>query len=65
MTEKQAERIIQQNNIIILLMHQQVMATCGHGSAAILMANKAVEENTKAMEANHENQSCIVMRNGI
>lgn len=55
MTEEQAARIIQQNNIIILLLHQQVMAACGHEGAALVMANKAVEENTKAMEQRQEN----------
>jgi hypothetical protein len=50
MTEQQADRLIQQNNLIMIMLHANVNAAAGHTSVALLGANKALEINNDAME---------------
>lgn len=56
MTEKQADRLIQQNNLIMIMLHANVNAAAGNGGIALLAANKAMEINVAAQEQNGEDK---------
>ena len=54
MTEAQAARLIQQNNLLIILAQQQIAAQAGNANAALVIATRTVAINNAAMEQNGE-----------